>query len=61
MRILLLCVGITLFMNLDPAFGGNQTKEQKEAYKQFDNYVDGKFVNELPMQNGTLTAGQTAA
>lgn len=49
MRILLLCVGITLFMNLDPAFGGNQTKEQKEAYKQFDNYVDGKFVNELPM------------
>ena len=46
--LLLLCVGITLFINLDPAFGGNPTKEQKESYKHFDNYVNGKFVNEVP-------------
>jgi L-ascorbate metabolism protein UlaG (beta-lactamase superfamily) len=42
------CVGIVLFINLDPAFGGNPTKEQKENYKDFDNYVNGKFVNEVP-------------
>jgi len=46
--LLLLCVGITLFINLDPAFGGNPTKEQKETYKHFENYVNGKFVNEVP-------------
>lgn len=46
--LLLLGVGITLFLYLDPAFGGNLTKEQKEIYKQFDNYSDGKFVNSLP-------------
>jgi L-ascorbate metabolism protein UlaG (beta-lactamase superfamily) len=43
-----LCVGIVLFIKLDPAFGGNSTKEQKENYKTFDNYVNGKFVNEVP-------------
>jgi L-ascorbate metabolism protein UlaG (beta-lactamase superfamily) len=43
-----LCVGILLFINLDPAFGGNPTKEQKENYKDFDNYVNGKFINEVP-------------
>lgn len=46
--LLLLCIGVTLFINLDPAFGGNPTKEQKEYYKQFDNYVNSKFVNEIP-------------
>ena len=35
-------------MNVDPAFGGDPTTEQKEAYQQFSNYVDGHFVNELP-------------
>lgn len=44
----ILFVGITLFINLDPAFGGNPTKEQKDTYKHFDNYVDGKFVNAVP-------------
>ncbi len=44
--IILLCVIIALFINLNPAFGGNQTKEQKAFYNKFDNYVDGKFVNE---------------
>jgi Predicted Zn-dependent hydrolases of the beta-lactamase fold len=46
--LILLCIGITLFINLDPVFGGNLTKEQKEYYSQFKNYVNGKFVNEIP-------------
>jgi L-ascorbate metabolism protein UlaG (beta-lactamase superfamily) len=40
-------VGITLFVNLNPSFGGNLTKEQKENYKNFNNFVNGKFVNEV--------------
>jgi L-ascorbate metabolism protein UlaG (beta-lactamase superfamily) len=44
----ILCLCITLFINLYPSFGGNPTKEQKEIYKHFDNYVNGKFVNEVP-------------
>lgn len=46
--ILLLVVGVLLFINLDPAFGGKPTKEQKETYKYLDNYVNEKFVNEVP-------------
>jgi L-ascorbate metabolism protein UlaG (beta-lactamase superfamily) len=46
--LLVLGVGITLFINLDPAFGGNPTKEQKETYQHLSNYVNGKFVNEVP-------------
>ncbi|MBU3214715.1 MBL fold metallo-hydrolase [Clostridium estertheticum] len=46
--LLVLCVGIILFLNLEPAFGGNPTKEQKNSYKQFSNYVNGKFVNDVP-------------
>lgn len=46
--LILICIGITLFINLDPAFGGNPTKEQKGYYKQLNNYVNGKFVNEIP-------------
>jgi L-ascorbate metabolism protein UlaG (beta-lactamase superfamily) len=46
--LLLLGVGITLFISLDPAFGGNPTKEQQESYQHLNNYVNGKFVNEVP-------------
>lgn len=46
--LLLLCVGIILFLNLEPAFGGNPTEEQKGNYKQFSYYVNGKFANEVP-------------
>ncbi|MFA0822672.1 MAG: MBL fold metallo-hydrolase [Methanomethylovorans sp.] len=48
--LLLLCVGIILFMNIHPAFGGNPTKEQKEMYQNLNNYVNGKFINEYPME-----------
>ena len=46
--LLLLGVVIILFINLDPAVGGNPTKEQKESYQHLNNYVNGKFVNEIP-------------
>jgi len=46
--LLILFIGITLFINLAPALGGNPTKEQKEYYKQFKNYVNGSFVNDPP-------------
>lgn len=38
-------IGIILFMNLSPVFGGNATEAQNEVYKESDNFVDGKFVN----------------
>ncbi|KAB2332285.1 hypothetical protein F7731_17095 [Cytobacillus depressus] len=43
-----LCVVFSLFINLHPAFGGNPSKEQKEVYEKLDNYVKGKFVNQVP-------------
>ncbi|MCL6605027.1 MAG: MBL fold metallo-hydrolase [Paenibacillus sp.] len=48
--VLLALVGLTavLVINLNPAFGGNLTKEQKQAYKKYANFVDGKFVNLEP-------------
>ncbi|RJS62669.1 MBL fold metallo-hydrolase [Bacillus sp. PK3_68] len=39
---------IFLFMKLNPVFGGNPSKVQREAYSQLDNYVDGKFINQIP-------------
>lgn len=51
--LLLLCVGVILFMNIDPAFGGNPTKEQKEMYQNLNNYVNGKFINEYPTELAT--------
>lgn len=46
--LLLFGVGIILFMNIHPAFGGTPTTEQKDAYRELNNYVDGSFVNEIP-------------
>jgi cytoskeletal protein RodZ len=48
--LLLLGVIIILFINIDPAFGGNPTIEQKEFYQHSNNYVDGKFINEDPAE-----------
>lgn len=39
---------LSSFINLDPVFGGNATKDQKETYKHLANYFNGKFVNEIP-------------
>lgn len=46
--LLLLIVAVVLFLNLNPAFGGSPTKEEKETYKNLDNYAEGKFINSLP-------------
>lgn len=54
-------IGITLFMNLAPSFGGNLTSEQKEAYKKFDNFIDGKFVNKIPTRLGIGSSDSGAA
>ncbi|MEN6462438.1 MAG: MBL fold metallo-hydrolase, partial [Syntrophomonas sp.] len=58
--LLLLCVGITLFIKLDPVFGGSPMKEQKETYKQYENYVNDKFVNETPTKLGISSSGSTS-
>jgi L-ascorbate metabolism protein UlaG (beta-lactamase superfamily) len=44
----LLGVAAVLVINLNPAFGGNLSDEQKQAYKKYPNFVDGKFVNLEP-------------
>lgn len=46
--IFLLIVIITLFINLNPAFGKNPDAVQKEKFKEYENYVQGKFINEIP-------------
>lgn len=46
--LVVLCFAILLFINIYPAFGGNPSQEQKEAYKGFNHYVNGKFVNQVP-------------
>lgn len=50
--LVLLLVGIILFLNLSPTFGGNPSREQKELYKDLNNYSKGKFVNEIPTSMG---------
>ncbi|MFA9457868.1 MBL fold metallo-hydrolase [Halalkalibacter sp. AB-rgal2] len=44
-------VGV-LFLNFHPTFGGSPTNEQREAYSQLENYVDGQFVNEHEVDMG---------
>lgn len=43
--LVVLLVFILLFININPSFGGNPSKKQKEQFSQLDNYVDGKFIN----------------
>lgn len=38
------------FIGIHPTFGGNPTKEQKRVYRGFDNYTNGKFVNQVPTE-----------
>ncbi|MEH7545245.1 MBL fold metallo-hydrolase [Neobacillus vireti] len=44
--LVLICVFIFLFITINPVFGGNPSKEQKEVYSKFKNYADGKFFYE---------------
>lgn len=44
---LLILVGVSaiLVIKLNPAFGGNLSNEQEQAFKKYANFVDGRFVN----------------
>ncbi|UUZ81729.1 MBL fold metallo-hydrolase [Paenibacillus sp. P26] len=42
------CAIAAWFINMHPAFGGSPDTKQKERYAQFDNYVNGKFINQVP-------------
>lgn len=37
-----------MFVKLHPVFGGTPSIEQQDVYKNYDHYVDGKFVNQVP-------------
>ncbi|MDF2700872.1 MAG: hypothetical protein K0Q49_2435 [Haloplasmataceae bacterium] len=43
--VLIFTLGITLFLNIHPVFGGSPTNNQEEGYKKLDYYAEGKFVN----------------
>ncbi len=43
-----LFVVVTLFINLNPAFGGNPDPAMKEQYSKLDHYKKGKFLNQTP-------------
>ena len=56
--ILILIIGIAVFVNISPEFGGSASKEQKVVYTKSDNFSEGKFVNKgnvnLDMSFSTL-------
>ena len=55
--IALLGVVLLLFLNFHPSFGANPSKEQEALYNTFDNYKDGKFVNqESTMEGGSANS-----
>ena len=44
--ILALVIGVLLFINISPQFGGSLSKQQQEIYTKSKNYKDGKFINQ---------------
>jgi hypothetical protein len=46
--LLLILIAGTLFLNLNPAFGGKPTEAQVQIYKESGLYSDGKFKNQIP-------------
>ncbi|MFB3161609.1 MBL fold metallo-hydrolase [Neobacillus sp. 179-J 1A1 HS] len=43
-----LAIGIILFINIHPTFGGSPSKQDLEQYLNFNHYKNGKFVNQSP-------------
>jgi L-ascorbate metabolism protein UlaG (beta-lactamase superfamily) len=43
-----LAIGIILFINIHPTFGGSPSKQDLERYLNFKHYKNGKFVNQSP-------------
>jgi L-ascorbate metabolism protein UlaG (beta-lactamase superfamily) len=58
--VLLLFVVISLFMNVHPVFGGNPSNNQKEVYSKFDNYENGKFINQVTTNMNTISADSSS-
>lgn len=44
---LVLAIGITLFLNFYPAFGGTHSEAKKTIFEQSGHYKDGVFVNQI--------------
>jgi L-ascorbate metabolism protein UlaG (beta-lactamase superfamily) len=43
-----LVIGIILFITLHPTFGASPSKQNRESYRNFNHYKNGKFVNQNP-------------
>jgi len=43
--LLILVIGVIVFVNTSPQFGGSSTAAQKKSYAKSVNYKDGKFIN----------------
>jgi L-ascorbate metabolism protein UlaG (beta-lactamase superfamily) len=41
-------IGIFLFVNLHPTFGGSLSKKDRRSYSTFENFSKGKFINQQP-------------
>ncbi|OLS33454.1 MBL fold metallo-hydrolase [Bacillus sp. MRMR6] len=54
--IVVLGIGISMLINLHPVFGGNPSNEQKEVYRTFNNYDNGKFVYQASTKINTSAA-----
>ena len=56
--VLILVMGIALFVNISPEFGGSASKEKQLVYAKSENFSEGKFVNKedvnLDMSFSTL-------
>lgn len=50
--LVIIAAAISLFLTMHPVFGGNPSKVQKGEYSTFENYVNGKFVNQSPLSMG---------
>lgn len=50
-------IGIILFITMYPTFGGSPSKQDRERYRNFDNFKNGEFVNQSPtdMKMGVST------
>src|SRR4051812_29971634 len=43
-----IAIAIILFISLHPTFGVSPSKNDREAYSNFTNFANGKFVNQSP-------------
>lgn len=46
--LIVVSLGMVLFINLYPSFGGSPAQKAKDNYQGLNNYLDGKFVNLVP-------------